>query len=321
VSLVKTKVIRWIGLILFCAVTTAACTKEQPKKVVIAIQPTLAAGEILEKSKPLREKLQSALPEAEVEIYVPMSYAAVVEAIRFGHVHAALMGAWPAHLAVQSAGAEVVLAELREVMHGDEKKEAPYYFSNWVVLEDSPLQQMQDLQGKNVCFPSPTSSSGYVAPLGKLAELGLVSKKGELPADPKTFFGEVLFGGGYQQCWTALQAGQVDVTVIAGDVPEKLYREVLGATRTLETQGPIPSHALVLSSDLAEPLRTRLVNAFLELGRPENREMMRGFVSGIFTGFQTASAAEHLKGLDESLRLSGIVFVERSADTKKTGAK
>lgn len=286
---------------------------EPPRtKLVIAVQPTSATAEMLEKSKPLEEALEKSLGGAvDVEIYAAMSYAAVVEALRFGHAHAALMGAWPAQLAVKLAGAEIPLAEVREVIHGETKTQATHYFSYWVTLKDNPAEKLADMKGKNACFPSPVSSSGYVAPLGHLVELGLISKEDGKEADPKTFFNQVLFGGGYKQCWMALQSGQVDVTVIAGDVAEKLYREVLDKTRVLETQGPIPSHALVLSTKLEEPLRSGLKEAFLELSAPEHRNLMRTFISGIFTGFQPVSAEEHLAGLKKYLELSGIQYTER----------
>ena len=283
----------------------------KPQRLVLAVQPTLTTSDILEKAKPLEEALEQKLGgQVDVEIYAPMSYAAVVEALRFGHADAALMGAWPAGLAVRLAGAELPLAEVREVIHGDKKVQANYYFSYWIVTKNSLYQTIEDLKGKNVCFSSPVSTSGYVAPLGKLVEMGIVSKAEGKEADPKSFFGNVLFGGGYQQCWTALKSGQVDVTVIAGDVPEKLYREVLAETRVIGEQGPIPSHALVVGQKLESSLRANLVNALKELGE-QNPDLMRNFISGIFVGFQDTTAEEHLKGLTNYLDLSGLQYTER----------
>jgi phosphonate transport system substrate-binding protein len=282
-----------------------------PKRFVLAIQPTLISSEILEKAKPLEAALEQKLGgEVDVEIYAPMSYAAVIEALRFGHANAALMGAWPARLAVRLAEADLPLAEIREVIHGDQKVEANYYFSYWIVTKDSPYQKIEDLKGKNVCFSSPVSTSGYVAPLGKLVEMGIISKSEGKEADPKTFFGNVLFGGGYQQCWSALKSGQVDVSVIAGDVPETLYREVLEGSRVIGEQGPIPSHALVVSKNTEAQLRSKLIRAFIELGQ-ENPDLMRSFISGIFVGFQETTAEEHLKGLEHYLELSGLYYTER----------
>jgi phosphonate transport system substrate-binding protein len=281
-------------------------------KLVVAIQPTVASDEILNKAKPLQQFLEKELGgKTKVEIYVPSSYAAVVESLRFGHAQVALMSAWPAQLAVRLGGAQVALAEVRQVIHGKEKVDAPHYYSYWVVLPDSPHKDLQSMKGKSVCFSSPISTSGYVAPMGRLAELNLIQTSAGKEADPKTFFKEVLFGGGYGQCWQALKQGQVDTTIIAGDVPEKLYKEVLDSTRTIEQQGPIPSHAVVLSKELKDPLRARTVQAITKLGAPEHRDLMRSFISSIFVGFKPTTAEEHLGSLDRYLKLVGLKYTER----------
>ena len=281
-------------------------------KVVIAIQPTVASDEMLTKAKPLQNFLEKSLGgRTKVEIYVPTSYAAVVESLRFGHAQVAFMSAWPAQLAVRLGGAEVALAEIRQVLHGKEKVDAPYYYSYWVVVLDSPHKDLQTLKGKSACFPSPISTSGFVAPMGRMVEMSLLSAADGKEADPKAFFKEVLFGGGYGQCWQALKQGQVDTTVIAGDVPEKLYNEVLGASRTIETQGPIPSHAVVLSKELKEPLRSRVIQSIGKLSAPEQRDLMKTFISSLFVGFKPTNANEHLGSLQKYLKLANLKFTER----------
>ncbi|MGH7767287.1 MAG: phosphate/phosphite/phosphonate ABC transporter substrate-binding protein [Candidatus Binatia bacterium] len=282
------------------------------ERVVIAIQPTLSSDEMLSKSKPLQTFLEQSLGgKTKVDIYVPTSFAAVVESLRFGHAHVAFMSAWPAQLAAQLGGAEVALAEVRQVLHGKDKVEAPYYFSYWVVPSNSPHQNLHSLKGKTACFPSPISTSGYVAPMGRLAELNLLQTPEGKESDPKTFFKEVIFGGGYAQCWQALKQGQVDVTIIAGDVPEKLYNEVLGSTRVLEQQGPIPSHAVVISKELKDPLRAKVIQAIEKLGQPEHRDMMRSFISSLFVGFKPTTTAEHLGPLTRYLKLARLKYTER----------
>lgn len=289
--------------------STIEVAKPSPK-IIIAIQPTESATEIAPRAKQLEEFLESRI-NADVEVYVPTTYAAVVEAMRFGNAHVAFMSAWPTHIASKVAGAEIALAEVREVVIDQEKKNEPFYFSYWVVLKDSPISSLSELRGKKACFPSPLSTSGYVFPLAKMVELGLAWKPNQGEVDPKTFFGDVVFGGGYGQCWTSLKAGQVDVTIIAGDVSENLYREIIDNTKVLERQGPIPSHGVVFSKDLKEPLRSQLTNALLELGKPEHRDLMRKFMSGIFVSFKTTTTSEHIAGLQKALDQTGFKFSER----------
>lgn len=300
-----------IGILLVISGCSSAPVAAK-ERLVVAIQPTLAVTEMMEKAKPLEQFLEQTLGNnVDVEIYIPLSQAGVIEALRFGQAHVAFMSAWPSYLAVEMADADLVLAEVREVIIDDKKTEATYYFSYWVVPKDSPYQSLAELRGKRACFPSPISTSGYVAPVGRLIELGFLPKPEQGEADPKQFFGNVVFGGGYSQCWEALKGGQVDVSVIAGDVPENLYNEVLANTCVLEKQGPIPSHGVLLSKDLQEPLRSRVVDAIVALGAPEHRELMRGFISSIFVGFQKTTAESHLATLREYLQQAGLTYTER----------
>jgi len=288
---------------------TSPATARQAK-VVIAVQPTSTPEQLTADAKELREFLSKRL-NREVEIVFPMTYAGVVEALRFGHAQAAFMSAWPAQLAVKHAKADVALAEVREVVIGQEKKAETFYFSYWVVAKDSPVERLEQLRGKRAVFPSPLSTSGYVAPLARLVELGLVPRQPGKEADPKAFFGDVRFAGGYAQGWEALKAKQADVTVIAGDVSEKLYREVLAGTKVIEQQGPIPSHAVLFARDLDQAAKTQLRDALLDLGKPEHRGLMRKFISGIFVGFKPTTAEQHLGALDKFLGQTELAFVER----------
>ncbi len=293
----------------------AACAPQRTPstRLVIAVQPTLTAAEVQEKARPLEQYLEQRLgPGVDVELYVPLSQAGVVEALRFGQAHVAFMGPFAGLLAVERANAQVVLAEVREVIHDAQKTEATYYYSYWVVPKNSPYTSLTDLKGKRACFPSTISTSGYIGPMARLIELGLLPEPPEgQEVDPKAFFGQVLFAGGYGPCWEALKAGQVDVTVIAGDVPETLYREVLANTRVLERQGPLPSHVVVVSPALQEPLRSKVIEALMGLGAPEYRSLMRQFISGIFVGFQRTDARTHLGALQAYLRRTHIAFSER----------
>jgi phosphonate transport system substrate-binding protein len=281
-------------------------------KLIVAIQPSVSSDEMLKKAQPLEKFLRDGLGgKTDVQIYVPTSYAAAVESLRFGHAHIAFMSAWPAQLAVQLGGAEVALAEVRRVMLGDKVANSTSYSSYWVVQPSSPYKDLDSLKGKSVCFPSPISTSGYVAPIGRMVELNLIQVGKGKEADAKTFFKDVVFGGGYGQCWQALQQGQVDVTIIAGDVPEGLYREVLASTRTIEQQDPIPSHAVVLSKELKEPLRSRAIGTISKLGEPEHQSLMRSFISSLFVGFNPTTAAKHLGSLNNYLKLVGLKYTEQ----------
>lgn len=278
--------------------------------ITIAVQPTQTAAELTASANEIADFLTQRVGR-KVELVFPTSYAGVVESLRFGHADAAFMSAWPARLAAKHAEADVALAEIREVVIGQDKKNEPFYFSYWVVSPDSGITKLEDLRGKRVAFPSQLSTSGYVAPLARLVDLGLVAKPAAgKEADPKTFFGSVTFAGGYSQGWTALKAGQVDATIIAGDVSETLYREVLAGTKVIDQQGPVPSHAVVFAKQLDADTKTKLKTALIALGDAAHRPLMRKFISGIFVGFKETTAEEHLGSLAKFLDTTGLAFTE-----------
>lgn len=282
----------------------------QKPKVVIALMPTEKVEEITPRARELEAFLESKV-NADVEIYIPMTYSAVVESLRFGHAQVGFMSAWPAYFSSKLAGAEIVLAESREVIVDDKKVVGAFYYSYYVVQKDAPYNKLEDLRGKKVAYTSPVSTSGYLFPVAKLVEKGLVKPGAGKEVDPNEFFGAVVFAGGYGQAWEALKRGQVDAAVIAGDVSEKLYNEVLSNTKVVEKQGPIPSHVVVFSKELKEPLRGELVSAFMELNKPEQRGLMRKLVSGIFVEFKKTTTGEHLAGLGSAINATGFKFVEK----------
>lgn len=294
----------------------ASAPAAQPVKITLAIQPTDSADVIQSKAPEMERFLEAQMAAdgivADVEIIVPLTYVGVVEALRFGHADAAMMGSWPAAIAVKRAGAEIVLAENREVIHGETPTVAPYYSSYYVVLKDSPVQTLADAKGKSVAYASPSSGSGYVFPLAKLVQDGLIPAAADgREADAKNHFGTVTFAGGYAQAWEALKNGQVDVAVTAGDINAKLYNEVLANTRIIAEQGPVPSHTVVFSGEFSgTPEAKALENAFLEL-KGEKKDLMRKLVSGIFVEFVPTTTDEHVAGFTTALDQTGIKMADK----------
>lgn len=305
-----------IGFGIFVATdSTSSQTESAPidtKTVVtLAIQPTASAVDIESQAKDLEQFLEEKTGY-DVQIYIPTSYAGTVEALRFGKADLAFMSAWPSYLAVQKAGATLDLAEVREVVIGEDLVSETYYFSYWVVSKDSPYNTLEDLKGKKAAFPSPLSTSGYVTPMKSLVDLGLVTVESGKEIDPKTYFSDVVFAGGYGQAWEALKANTVDVSIIAGDVSEKLYHEVRDNTKVIHEQGPIPSHGVVFSKDVDPQVKSNIKNALLEIGKDDqSKQIMRKLVSAIFVGFRETSADQHLSNLKSAIEITGLKYTEK----------
>lgn len=281
------------------------------KVITIAIQPTAQASDIESQANELEQYLEQQTGY-DIQIYVPTSYAGVVEALRFGKADVAFMSAWPAYLAVEKAGATLELAEVREVVIGDTLTAETFYYSYWIVPKDSPYNTLEDLKGKRAAFSSPLSTSGYVTPMKTMVETGLITVEKGKEVDPKSYFSDVVFAGGYSQAWEALKSNKVDVSIIAGDVSEKLYREVIENTKIIHEQGPIPSHGVVFSKEMNSDAKREIKAAMLEMGKDDStKQIMRKLVSAIFVSFEETTAEKHLENLQSALEMTGLKYTEK----------
>ncbi|GAT74578.1 ABC-type phosphate/phosphonate transport system, periplasmic component [Microbacterium sp. HM58-2] len=131
----------------------------------------------------------------EVEVTDVPDYLSVVEAIRADHVDIGIMSGFPSALAVNTGEVDPLVA-----FGGDDKP-----VSTCVVLNDSPIQTLEDFRGKTVAFADQASSSGYFMPVYMLHEAGL--EQGEDY--------EAIFAGGHEGSFAALEQGQVDAACTA----------------------------------------------------------------------------------------------------------
>lgn len=301
-----------IGIGYGAFVTTDNSIDATAKKVItLAIQPTAQANDIESQANELEQYLEQETGY-DIQIYVPTSYAGVVEALRFGKADVAFMSAWPAYLAVEKAGATLEIAEVREVVIGDTLTAETFYYSYWVVPKDSPYNTLEDLRGKRAAFSSPLSTSGYVTPMKTMVETGLITVEKGKEVDPKSYFSDVVFAGGYSQAWEALKSNKVDVSIIAGDVSEKLYREVRENTKAIHEQGPIPSHGVVFSKEMDFAAKMEIKRAMLKMGNDDStKQIMRKLVSAIFVGFEETTAEKHLENLQSALEMTGLKYTEK----------
>ncbi|WP_258063039.1 phosphate/phosphite/phosphonate ABC transporter substrate-binding protein [Pseudoclavibacter sp. Z016] len=126
---------------------------------------TIPLGEDPTQANPIDALVE--LLEAEtgytVEVTDVPDYLSVVEAIRADHVDMGIMSGFPSALAVNTGEVDALLAW--------EGSEDPV--STCVVLNDSPVQELTDLEGKTVAFADQASSSGYFMPVHMLHEAGL----------------------------------------------------------------------------------------------------------------------------------------------------
>ena len=230
------------------SLTLAFIPQENPEKLI---------GDISKITEYLAREI-----DAEVEGFVTIDHAAAVEALRNGDADISFMGALPYVLAHDQIGAQVVLGE---VYRG-----SPSYRSRIFVRKDSGIRTLGDLRGKSIAFADPISESGYLYPLDLFAQAGFL-ERGD---DPRAFFGNYYFAGGYQQAIQAVAYGYVDAAGASQFADLLLTPEQLREVRWIAESGPIPSHAVIARRDLDPVLLKSFVRAMLRLNEPEYRSYL-----------------------------------------------
>lgn len=286
--------VRLITAILLSLLLVPALSLAQPQTLTVAFLPQENPERLLPNAKVLSEFLSQQLGMP-VKTYIPTDYAAVVEALRAGHAQVALLSAWPYLLASRLGGARIILAEVR--------RGKTYYYSQWYTTVDSGVNRLSDLRGKAVAFTSPSSTSGYLFPMARLVEEGLLSQG----ADPKAFFKEALFAGGYEQALKALARGQV-VAAAASDYAFGLYLspEEQKRIKVITRQGPVPTHGVAVRGDLPSDLVERIKEAFLKLNRPENLKVLKQLYGA--EALVEVTHDQHVSALQKAADLTGFQF-------------
>ena len=263
-----------------------------PVPLIFAFQPQENPEGLAPGARELANYLGEVL-ETPTEVFLPTTYAAVVEAMRSGHADVAYLSGWPYLTAHREAGAEILVVE--------ERNGNPFYQSQWFVRADDDVESLADLRGRSVAFPSPSSTSGYLFPVARLVEEGLL-KTGE---DPKVFFGQVLFAGGYEQALQALAAGSVDAAAAADYAFEMYLDETQRArVRVLTQQGPVPTHGLAVRGSVPPVWKERIRDALLTLNEPEQRERLRSVYGA--ERLVPRTHEEHVASLLHARRLLGL---------------
>lgn len=271
-------------------------SKEAPKeekektKLTFAFQPQ----ENPEGLMPNAEKLKTFVEKEtgyEVEIFVPTTYASVVEAMRSNNADVAYFSAWPYLKAHMMANAELLLVE--------ERNGQPFYYSHWYVAKDSKIKELKDLKGKKIAFTSPTSTSGYLFPMAELVKAKIVDPNTEGKLDMNA-----QFAGGYESALKTLANGKVDAAA-ASDyaLARYLSEEEQKKIRVLHKQGPVPTHLIAVNGDLDKEIKDTLKKALLKLNEAENTDLLKSVYGA--EKLIERSHFEHTQDLEKAQQLIG----------------
>ncbi|MHA2503863.1 MAG: PhnD/SsuA/transferrin family substrate-binding protein [Candidatus Kariarchaeaceae archaeon] len=246
-----------------------------PKDVfVMGFIPTTPenADTVTTNAQPLVDFL-SAQMGIDVEIYpVTNGYETMITAFELGQVDAAILDGTPSHFVVESGNAEVVLAELRSANN------APFYNAAAWVRANSSIDSVETMLNGNYVssHTSATGTAGMVMPLGTLIDEGYMDATGIESTDEllAKYFANSTIGGSYGGALQRVLDGQADVAFVRDTTPLDLFPDRADELRLLYTFGKVPSHPVVVSTELADGWKFKFVEAMLSLNDPANAEIV-----------------------------------------------
>ena len=276
----------------FVAVLTTAAFPQENTKLVVALKPDKNPDAMLEKQKELSSYLSNEL-HIPVEVIVPLSAAVILEGLSNGSIDIGYLSATDMVNAQEANAADLLLAE--------EINGKTIYESYWLVRKDSTYKSIKDLHDKPIAFASRSSTSGYLIPMLDLKKRGLLDPKN----DPESFFGKgnVWFGTGYASAAARVLAGEAEAAAVSDYVfntNKYLSADERSRLRVLQSQGPVPTHVLAVSTKLPDAEQNALKQAFTKLNLDDNRKLRESVFNAEFV---EVNPATHLEPIIEGLKI------------------
>lgn len=194
----------------------------------------------------------------EVEYYETSQTPAVVEGLVSGNVQIAQLN----QTAYVLATAQMPNLELVGVTAASAT--APLFAKGYGIkrADTPPIDSLEDLKGKKVCFSDPTSTIGYMIPAKALLDAGIDAN----PVTAKDI--EVVFAGGFMEVGFGVQRGDCEV----GFLNDLTFSTLLpntgkiaeGELEIFWTSQEVPNPPLVMSGDLPEEVKTKIRQVMLE---------------------------------------------------------
>ena len=247
-----------------------------PKELNFGIISTESTQNLKEAWVPLINDMQAALG-MEVKPFFAPDYAGVIEAMRFGKVHVAWFGNKSAMEAVDRAGGEVFVQEIKA--DGTQG----YYSHILVNASNDKINSLKDLltcKGDlNFGMGDPNSTSGFLVPSFYVFAQNNV--------DPKKCF-KTVRNANHESNLMAVANAQVDAAANNSEQVARSKAKAPDAAKKVKiiwTSPLIPADPLVYRRDLSKDLKAKVKGFFLSYGRlgpqaAEQKKVLNGLGSG-----------------------------------------
>lgn len=235
------------------APVSAATASDCPSggSVRFAVEPYEAATRLLPAFDALTKMIGERLG-CTVELTIPTSYTAEVEAMRSGKLDVAEFGPLGYVLAHSIASADAVAT------YGDGKGQPIAYYASIVTWPGSGISSLKDVANHSFAYSDPASTSGHLFPAYGLAKSGIDPDHGIRP----------IYAGSHTASFEAIRnhkvdAGELNSVLIDAATAEGTYAP--GDWTTLWKSPAIPNDVVAVRRDLPAGFKARFTSVLLGL--------------------------------------------------------
>lgn len=193
------------ALLLFPVVDSLSAQCEDPDTLTISIIPTEESIQEFSNYKPIIEYLAENTGK-KIEVYVPVSYSNVIDAMTKKRVDVAIFGPYSYTIASAIDPDIHVFATVAKNA-GYIQEAGPGYKSVLISRKGSKFISIESLEKAKVDMVDPVSTSGSLVPRVKFSRL--------VGHPLETFFGKIVYSGGHDLAALAVYEGEVDAAFVA----------------------------------------------------------------------------------------------------------
>ena len=234
-----------------------------PDPLRVGVVPNQNPEKVEAEYEPFGEYLSEQLGR-EVELTVPTSYGAVVEAMINNQLDLAYFGGLT-YVQARSRGEVTPLVTEINPRTGDTT-----YRSVIIVPADSDIEEVSELAGRDFAFGSASSTSGSLYPAIMLRDAGGI--------DYRTDLANFTYTGGHDATAQAVANGSVDGGGLEGRILYDLIEDgaVDGdSVRVIEESDPIEGYPWVARDALSDELKEQIARSFLDITDPALLDLLR----------------------------------------------
>ncbi|MEW6637059.1 MAG: phosphate/phosphite/phosphonate ABC transporter substrate-binding protein [Actinomycetota bacterium] len=266
----------WSLLATLLALAAVSCGEAASEEdtLRVGLIPNQSPEKVEAQYRPLEDYLSEELGR-EVEVSVPTTYSAVVEAMISEELDLAYFGGLTYVQARQRANVEPLVTEINP------RTGTTKYRSFIIVPAESEIRRLEQLRGKTFAFGSVSSTSGSLYPAIMLKEAGI---------DYRTDLEQKIYTGGHDATAQAVANGRVDAGGVEGRILYDMQEEGVierGAVRIIARSGPIEGYPWVARGSLPEEDKEALARAYLQMDDLRLLDLMRA------EGYERVEASDY----------------------------